>query len=164
MTTQVACGVAVAIASLWVAATPAFAEEMSFNSTCQDVGRATPEPLGDQGGHAITVAPYSCRVDTGALSGAIMTGTVIWEWKGTEAVMLSDSGVLRASGGTMVYRDTGGKLTLVMADGKVTGFTASGQGQAVLATGTAAYLGGKTTNWTAKSNGFGQFAVEDKWQ
>ena len=64
----------------------------------------------------------------------------------------------------MVYRDSDGKLALTMADGKVTGFTASGKGQAILATGSAASLGGKTTNWTPKSTGPGQFAVEDKWQ
>ena len=93
-----------------------------------------------------------------------MTGSAIWEWNGTEAVMLSNSGVLRTPDGTMVYRDSDGKLALTMADGKVTGFTASGKGQAMLATGSAASLGGKTTNWTAISTGPGQFAVEDKWQ
>ncbi len=93
-----------------------------------------------------------------------MTGTIIWERDGPNATMLSNTGVLRMPGGTMAYSDSGGKIALTMADGKVTGFTASGVGNATLATGAAASLAGKTTNWTAKSIGPGQFTVEDRWQ
>lgn len=119
--------------------------------------------IGDRDGHQISVADYSCHVDTGPMSGALMTGTVTWEWNGPNGVLLSNSGVLRMPGGTMAYRDSAGQIALTIVDGKVTGFTASGKGEAVLATGAAASLAGKTTNWTAKSAG-GQFAVEDRWQ
>ena len=49
-----------------------------------------------------------------------------------------------------------------MTDGKVTGFTGSGKGTAVVATGSAASMAGKSDTWTAKSTGMGQFSVEDK--
>ena len=63
------------------------------------------------------------------MSGGVSTGTIIWEWDGTNAVLLSESGVIRKPGSTLAYRGTEGKLALTMADGKVTGFTASLKGQ-----------------------------------
>jgi hypothetical protein len=153
-----------AVIGLCAAGQSAAAQEIVFTSTCQDVGHSAPEPLGDRDGHMISVADYSCHVDTSPMSGAVMTGTIIWEWDGPNATMLSNTGVLRMPGGTMAYSDSGGKIALTMADGKVTGFTASGVGKATLATGAAASLAGKTTNWTAKSIGSGQFTVEDRWQ
>ena len=79
------------------------------------------------------------------MSGGVSTGKIIWEWDGTNAVLLSDSGVIRKPGSTLVYFGTEGKLALTMADGKVTGATAALKGQQQLATGSAASLAGKQT-------------------
>jgi hypothetical protein len=76
--------------------------------------------------------------------------------------MRSNSGVARKPGATVVYVGPEGKLALTMTDGKVTGFTGSGKGVYVLATGSAASLAGKPYTWTAKSTGPMQFTAEDK--
>jgi hypothetical protein len=47
-----------------------------------------------------------------------------------------------------------------LADGKVTGFTATGKGRYLLATGSAASLAGKTFSFTAKPTGAGQWETE----
>lgn len=155
------CGVATAAIAFAAVAPSAVAQENIIKNTCQDVGVSPSEPLGDREGHAISVVEYSCRVDSGPLSGGVMTGTAIWEWDKTNAVMLSNSGVIRKPGSTAVYVSDG-KNALTIADGKVTGFTASGRGSWPMAIGGAASLAGKSFTWTAKSTGPGQYDVELK--
>jgi opacity protein-like surface antigen len=130
---------------------------------CQDVGHPSQEPLGDREGHAIEVAQYSCRIESGQWAGAVSNGTIIWEWDGPKATMLSDSGVTRKpGGGTVVWKGDEGQITLTMTDGKVTGFTASGQGKNVLVIGDwPAKKGGPIYHWTAKPDGpSGQFTID----
>ena len=55
-----------------------------------------------------------------------------------------------------------GKISLTVTDGKVTGWTGSGRNTYELATGSAASLAGKSTTYTAKSTGPGQFTMEVK--
>jgi hypothetical protein len=138
------------------------AQETTFKSTCRDVGGFLSEPLGDREGHSISAGQYSCRVDSGPMSGGVDTGTVIYEWDKTSAVLVSGSGVVRKPGMTVVYQDVDGKLALTITDGKVTGWTASGRTRWPIGTGAAASLAGKSTTWTAKSTGPGQFEAEDK--
>src|SRR5271166_6822065 len=157
------CGVATAVIALSATAPSVVAQENTDTLTCQDVGVGPPEPLGDRKDHGISVGEYSCRVDSGPMSGGVSTGTDILEWDGTNAVLLSDSGVIRKPGSTLVYRGTEGKLALTMADGKVTGLTASLKGQQQLATGSAASLAGKPYTLTSKSTGPSQWTVETKW-
>lgn len=127
---------------------------------CQDVGHPVQEPLGDREGHAIEVAPYSCRVESGAWKDGVMTGTAIWEWDGPKATELSNSGVTRGPDGTVAYKGSGGELSLTMADGKVTGFTASGKGTNILVTGGWGKGMPPNYHWTAKPDGpAGQFIV-----
>jgi len=146
------CGVATAIIALSAMAPSAVAQGM-YN--CQDIGwgGGPPEPLGDREGHGIAVNQYSCRIDSGPMSGGVATGTVIWEWDGPNAVERSNIGVARKPGATVVYQGTGGNLALTMADGKVTGVTASGKGVNLIATGSAASLAGKPYAWTLKPTG-----------
>jgi hypothetical protein len=152
-------GTAIAFAAF---APDAVAQEITSTLTCQDVGSGAPEPLGDREGHTITVGQYSCRVDSGPMSGGIVTGTDVWEWDGPNAVQRSMSIVFRKPGATAVGRGTSGKLALTMTDGKVTGFTASGKGDEKLATGSLAVLAGKPYTWTANPAGPGQFTLEVK--
>ena len=155
------CGVAAAIAFAAFAPS-AVAQENIVKNTCQDVGVGPPEPLGDREGHSISVARFSCRIESGPMGGGVLTGTVIWEWDKTNAVLVSGSAVDRKPGADVVEQITEGKLALTMADGKVTGFTASGRGSYPLATGSAASLAGKSYTWTVKSTGPGQFEADDK--
>jgi hypothetical protein len=158
-----ATGIAAAVA--FAACAPnAVAQEITVTLACQDIGASAPEPLGDREGHSITVHQYSCRVESGPMSGGVATGTDVWEWDGPKAVQLSNVGVIRKPGATEVFVGDGGNLALTMTDGKVTGFTASGKNHAVIATGSAASMMGKTDNWTSKPAGPGQFAVEAKIQ
>jgi hypothetical protein len=92
----------------------------------------------------------------------ILTGTYIWEWDGPNATLVSEHGVIRKPGATLVYVESHGKLALTMADGKVTGWTASARGTNVLATGSAASIAGKSYTTTAKPSGPGQFTFEAK--
>ena len=162
-TTLSAAGIAAAIA--FAAFAPdAVAQKITYTWTCQNVGTDPPEALGDREGHSISINVASCHSESEAMSGAVLTGTVIWEWNGPNAVLLSSNGVIRKPGATMVYQNTGGSLALTMTDGKVTGFTASGKGDEKLATGSLAALAGTSYTWTAKSAGPGQFTIEVKQQ
>jgi hypothetical protein len=159
------CGIATALIALPATAPSAVAQENTATLTCQAIGRGEgpPEPIGDREGHGISVDEYGCRVESGPMSGGVSTGTIIWEWDGTNAVLLSEIGVIRKPGATFVYRGTEGKLALTMVDGKVTGATASLKGQPLLATGSAASLAGKPYTLTTKSTGPRQWTVEVKW-
>ncbi len=157
-------GIATVLIALSATAPSAVAQENTAALTCQSIGReGPPEPLGDREGHGISIDEYSCRVGSGPMSGGVSTGTIIWEWDGTNAVLLSDSGIIRKPGSTMVYRSTEGTLALTLADGKVTGFTASEKGLQQLATGGAASLAGKPFTATSKPTGPSQWTVEVKW-
>jgi hypothetical protein len=138
----------------------AVAQEINYTWTCQTIGTDAPEALGDREGHSISVNVASCHSESEPMSGAVLTGTTMWEWDGPKAVLLSSNGVIRKPGGTVVYQNTAGSLALTMTDGKVTGFTASGKGDEKLATGSLAALAGKPYTWTAKPAGPGQFTIE----
>ena len=140
----------------------AAAQEIAYTWTCQDVVANPPEALGDREGHSISVSAVSCHSKSDSMSGALLTGTYIWEWNGPNAVLLSATGVIRKPGATMVYQETGGSIALTMTDGKVTGFTASGKGYEKLATGSLAALAGTPYTWTVKPAGPGQSIVEVK--
>jgi hypothetical protein len=140
----------------------AVAQEIIYTWHCHDVGASQPEPLGDKEGHSISVNGVSCHSDSESMSGALLTGTYIWEWNGPNAVLLSATGVIRKPGATMVYQETGGSIALTMTDGKVTGFTASGKGYEKLATGSLAALAGTPYTWTVTPAGPGQSTVEVK--
>jgi hypothetical protein len=135
----------------------AVAQEIS-KTHCQAVGEnGAPEPLGDREGHGISVTTETCRVEGGAMDSGIVTGQGIWEWDGTNAKMVSVSGVVRKPGAMVAYQLTDGALTLTMADGKVTGFTATASGRWPIATGSAASMAGKTFTVSAKSTSAGQW-------
>ena len=76
----------------------AIAQEVS-KFFCQAVGaNGAPEPLGDREGHGISVVTASCRNVGGVLDGSLTTAQEIWEWDGTNAKMLLESGVIRKPG------------------------------------------------------------------
>jgi hypothetical protein len=154
---------AVAIASA-VFAPGAFAQEATSVWTCQDIGAPQPEPIGDREGHSLYVGYYSCRIEGGPLSGAIATGSDIWEADGAKSTRLSSQGVIRKAGATAVWSGGAGKTVFTIAGGKITGWTSSGTGKNLLATGAWSPLSGKTDTWTAKPTGPGQFSVEDKFE
>ena len=138
-----------------------FAQEMnSFD--CQDVGNNTPEALGAEG-QSILTENFVCRIMTGPMQGANMTGTVIWNFNKTDGTLVSGTGVMRKPGSVVVYKDDSGTLKLDMDDkGNVTGGSATGQVTWLVATGAAAADKGKTWNWTAKDAGPGRFTLSEK--
>jgi hypothetical protein len=149
--------------ALSASAPVATAEDLTMTLTCQNVGASPLEPLGDRDGHAISVAETSCRIDSGPMSGGVVTAQDIWEWDKTDAVLLSASGVIRKPGATVVFRDNEGKLSPTISDGKVTGWTAAARGSFPLATGDAAALSGRSYTLTARPTGpAGQFTAEMK--
>ena len=157
------CGIATAAIALAATAPSAAAQGNTFTLACQSIGSGALEPLGDREGHSLLVGEYSCRADSGPLSGGVWTATDIWEFNGTNAVLVTGYGVIRKPGATAVYQDTEGRLALTMTDGKVTGLTISGRGHWPLATGGSASLTGKSYTFAAKSAGPGRFAVEIKY-
>jgi hypothetical protein len=85
----------------------------------------------------------------------------MWEWDGPKATQISNTGVARKPGATLAWKDAEAKLTLTMTDGKVTGWTGSGRGANLVATGGWASMAGKSYTWTAKSLGpASQFSIE----
>ena len=148
------------VIALALGAPSASAQEVS-KFFCQTVGGSDkPEPLGDREGHGITVTTASCRIVGGLLDGSLLTAQEIWEWDGTNAKMLLESGVIRKPGAIATYELTEGKLELAITDGKVTGFTASGKGRWPTASGTAASLAGKSWTWKSWAAGAGQWEGE----
>jgi hypothetical protein len=127
---------------------------------CNPVGYNPPQPLGDQKGHSISTAEFTCRVEGGPLDGGLVTGSGIWEWHKTNAVLLSGMGVTRKPGTTLAWKQLSGKMAMIISDGKVTGFQGSGRGRATLATGAAAERKGKAYDFTFKSVGPGQYVVD----
>jgi hypothetical protein len=156
------CGIATAAIPFAAFAPSAVAEEIIVKYACQNVGAFAQEPLGDREGHSISIGQFSCRVDAGPMSGGVMSGTTVWEWDKTNAVLVVGNGVVRKPGATVVYQDVDGKLALTLADGKVTGYTASGHVSFPIATGGGASLAGKSATWTSKPTGPDQFDIEDK--
>jgi|SRR6516164_3271033 hypothetical protein len=152
-------GAATAALAFAAFAPSAIAQEV-MKFTCQAVGTIAPEPLGDREGHSITVLTASCRSAGGVLDGAVTTAQEIWEWDGTNAKMLLESGVIRKPGALATFELTEGKLALTMTDGKVTGFTASGKGRWPTATGTAASLAGKSGTFKSWPTGAGQWEAD----
>ncbi|MDM0117333.1 hypothetical protein QTI66_35030 [Variovorax sp. J22R133] len=152
--------VAAFIVSTTLSASAIAQAPVAFKATCQAVGFAPPEPLGDRDGHGFTVAPYSCQSMDGPFEGGIMTGQNIWESDKGSSVLIAGNGVNRKPGMSLVYVITEGKNTLTMADGKVTGYSGSVKGVYKLATGPAAPYAGKSFTSTFRSIGRGQFLVE----
>ena len=126
---------------------------MTSTFTCYTV-RATQEPLGDREGHSLEVAEICGCVDSGPLSGGIITIDGIYEWDKTTAVSISTHGVIRKPDAIAVYQVDDGKIALTVTDGKITGATGSGRGTYLLATGSAASLAGKSFTWSAKGKWF----------
>jgi hypothetical protein len=151
----------IGIAGLALIHTPASAQsEKAEQLHCNNVGYNPSESLGDQKGHSIAVSKFTCRVEGGPLDGGLVTGSSIWEWHKTKAVLLSGMGVTRKPGTTLAWKQLDGKMALIMSDGKVTGVQGSGRGRATLATGAAAERKGKTYSYTFKSVGPGQFVTD----
>lgn len=139
----------------------AFAQSpITLRATCQGVGIAPQEPVGDRDGHTFSVSQYSCQNQGGPFDGAIMTGSTIWESDKGTAVALSGSGVIRKPGMSAVFVVTEARNTLTMADGKVTGFSGTAKGVYKVAAGTASALAGKSFSSTFRSTGYGQFVIE----
>jgi hypothetical protein len=158
-----ACGIAAATVTALAVATPsAIADENTYTFTCQGFGSGAHEPLGDREGHALSISDYSCYTDSGPFVGGDVSGTNIWEWDRTNAVLVTGQYISRKPGSIAVYAANEGKLSLTTTDGKVTGFTASGRGTLRLVTGSAASLAGKSVTWTAKTSEPGRFKVELK--
>lgn len=144
-------------AVLLALATPARADNV-FD--CQDVGNSAPETISEQ--QALIVDTFSCRVTSGPMAGALMTGTIAWDVTKGVGNLVSGTGVIRKPGSLVVYKDGDGTLNLTMNDkGQPTGFTGNGTATWVFATGEAASYKGKVFNWTAKSNGPGTFEVHE---
>jgi hypothetical protein len=153
---------AVAIASA-AFAPAAFAQEATSVWTCQDVGAPQPEPIGDREGHSLFLGNFSCRIEGGPLDGAVATGSDIWENDGPKSTRLSSQGVIRKPGAIAAWGGGTGTTVFTVTDGKITGWTASGTGKNLLATGAWAPWSGKSDTWTAKPTGPGQFSVEQKF-
>ena len=127
---------------------------------CNAVGGSSPEPLGDRDGHSISVGDIACRVEGGPGDGGVVTGTTIYEWDKTNAVLLSGLGITRKPGATSAYQHTEGNAKLIISDGKPVGLSGSGRGRYTLGTGAATALNGKTYSYTFKTLGPGQFVVD----
>jgi hypothetical protein len=69
-------------------------------------------------GHLISVGQYSCRMRSGPMDGAVVTGDVIDEWDKANGVEVLGYAVVRKPGGFGVHQGTEGKVALTITDGK----------------------------------------------
>jgi hypothetical protein len=136
------------------------AQESPGKYNCQAFGSGVPEVLGDD--LLISTDEYTCHIDSGPMSGGVLTGRSIWKWNGPNAVLVSGSGIARKEGAAWVFVQTEGKIAVTMVGGKATGFGASGKGRIAVANGGAASQAGKLTTWTVAPTGLRQFTVEEQ--
>ena len=141
-------------------AAEAAGQAVTMKLTCQNLGPPAVESFGAQPGHAIRETPYSCLVSGGPLDGGVITAKNWWEMKGTEWTLLTGSGAIRRPEGFAVYQNMEGKLTVQMKDGKPSGYTASGHGRYLAASGPAVQLTGKNYNWTVTGTGPTSFQAD----
>jgi hypothetical protein len=111
----------------------------------------------------LQVNNYACRVESGPMAGAILTGTNVLEWNGPRATVLSGNGIARKAGSIAVLHVLEGGMTLQLTDGKVTGYESSGKGVARLATGDAAALNGRTYTYVVRPAGAAEFVIESTY-
>ena len=160
------CGVATAVIALSATARSVVAQENTATLTCQDVGcgNGPPEPLGDRKDHGISVGEYSCRVDSGPMSGGVSTGTDILEWDGTNAVAALGQRRHPQAGLHSGVSGHGGETCADDGRRQTNRLDLLGtKGTDMLATGSAASLAGKPYTLTSKSTGPSQWTVEVKW-
>jgi hypothetical protein len=139
----------------------AFAQgQPTYRNFCHTAGTAPQEPIGDRAGHAISALTMICRVEGGPMDGAVMTGSLLWEWDGPSAMGRGGIGIYRKAGASLIWSNSEAKNTLIMVDGKVTGFSSTGRGTYTLGTGSAAALTGKGYTFVTKSTGFSQYVIE----
>lgn len=138
----------------------AHAQAITSKSTCIGHGANWAEPVGDRDGHRLQVSEATCLVEGGPLDGAVVTQHTIWEIDKGTGTMLSSHGVNRKPGAMTAYANISGTLSFQMTDGRVTGWTASGKGRNMMATGSASSVAGKTYNWTARPTGPRTYVVE----
>jgi hypothetical protein len=139
----------------------AFAQgQPTYRNFCQTAGTAPQEPIGDRAGHAISASTMTCRVEGGPMDGAVMTGSLFWEWDGPNASGRGAIGIYRKAGASLIWSNSEAKNSQIMVDGKVTGFSSTGRGTYTLGTGSAAALTGKGYTFVTKSTGFNQFVIE----
>ena len=139
---------------------PAHAQPTTFRSQCTTYGPNAIEPVGDREGHGIQVSEAACVSEEGPVAGAVTTQNSLWEFDKLVGRMLSSHGFTRKPGVYLAYVNLTGALTLQVADGQVTGWTAEGKGAFPVATGSAAWLAGKTYSWTARPTGPRTFIVD----
>ena len=147
------CFVILSAAASTLAARSATAQELHGHNVCRSVGGFTSEQLGDREGHALSIGVSSCQATEGPVAGGVQTETNMLEWDGPKAKELTGYGVTRKPGATYAFQHTDGTLEVTMTDGKPSGWTASGHGKVTLATGSWAFLNGKTFEWTGKGTG-----------
>jgi hypothetical protein len=137
----------------------AFAETIG-RFECSIIGTASPEAIGDWGGHGLASVQFSCFGVDGLLKGAVYTGSNISEWDGPRGTYLSAGGIYRAPGGLAVTQLVDGTASVIMKDGKPVGAETSGKTALKFASGTLAALSGKTVKFASQPTGAGRFNLE----
>jgi hypothetical protein len=145
---------------LATAVTVVNAQQGSWVANCQNFGMSSVEPFGDRPAHNLVVSSYSCRVSGGAMDGSVTTGTSYWDASGPKWILLTGNGAGRKAGGLQVFQQIEGAMELTMRDGKAVGWTATGRGRYLTATGTVSELAGREFRWNARSTGFNAFTIE----
>ncbi|MDM0108533.1 hypothetical protein QTH97_26545 [Variovorax sp. J22R24] len=139
----------------------AFAQApVTYKATCQGIGMAPQEPVGDREGHTFSFGQYSCQIQGGPFDGAILTGSTVWESEKGNSILLAGNGAIRKPGLSAIFLLTDGKNSTTMVDGKATGFAGSAKGVYKIAAGTASSLAGKSYRSTFRTIGGGQFVIE----
>jgi hypothetical protein len=138
----------------------AHAQSIASKFTCQNIGRPSIEQFGAEAGQSLQEVSFSCSVSDGLLKGGAMTATFLWLIQGTDRTLLSGQGAVRSPDGILVFQHQEGKFKIEMKDGKPSGWSASGRGRYVAASGAAAAVNGKTYRSKASPTGPMSYVVE----
>jgi hypothetical protein len=130
---------------------PASAQDLSMRLVCANSHGPYVEPIVDREDQRFQASEASCKVEGGPMDGAVLTQSTFWHFDKNAGAMLSSHSVARKPGSLLVSGATAGTMAILGTGG----WSASGKGRYLLATGAATSLDGKTFSWTGKPEGYG---------
>lgn len=151
------------LASLTTLGAPTIASaQVKYRSDCQVVDTNRLESFGHDGRPA-QLSHFTCRITGGPLHGSSVTGTNIWDLSEgeTAGMLLGSIAIAQRAGMNVMYEVHDVTRHTQIRDGKAVGWTASSWGIYKSATGSAAYLAGKTFTSAVHYTGPGTFVIDN---
>jgi len=142
------------------ACTPACAD-IRYRCECQVVETTYLEHFGRQGQRA-ELSNFTCRIIGGPLNGFVVNGTNLWESAGkARGALLGSMAVAQGASSSVVYQSYDVKRRLRRGKDDAVRWEASSWGLYRTASGSVAFLAGKTFRSIARATGPGTFTIDN---